>query len=241
MERIRYCVLAKSIPEYSKRDGTLYTCSIGYSPQKGLIRVYPLPIKSMNKWEVWEMPIEKNKRDTRIESWKLASYSRKEDFIGLDEDAKCVGLDVGKSSIKYLSDYIYPSISRMNELRVSVGLIKADHVKPYWKANERYIDTQQYGMFDDVEIADFARYTKDTKDKEARIKFRDMDGLHDLQLNTWGVYEYARKFKADNGAFRFIGPGKDEYLLLGNMHSYRNNWIALEMFNLTSINQQILF
>ena len=241
MERIKYCVLAKSIPEYSKRDGTLYTCSIGYSPQKGLIRVYPLPIKSMNKWEIWDIPIEKNKRDSRRESWKLSSYSRKENFIGLDNDAHCIGFDSNSSSLKRLPSFIYPSISKMNELRISIGLIKADDFNPYWKTNGRYKDTNQYGMFEDVEMADFANFTKDSREKEARVKFTDLDGQHDLQLNTWGVYEHARKFKSDESAFRFINNLKDRYIMLGNMHSHRNVWLALEVFSLNYVNQYALF
>jgi hypothetical protein len=46
--KIEYTLLAKSIPEFDKRDGKLYTCSLGYSPQLGLIRIYPLPVKGMN-------------------------------------------------------------------------------------------------------------------------------------------------------------------------------------------------
>lgn len=231
METINYCILAKSIPEYSKRDGTIYTCSIGYSPQKGLIRIYPLPIVSMNKWEIWQVPIEKNKMDSRTESWKLASYSRKEDFIGLDKDAKVVGYDSNRNTLKYITSHVYPSISYMNEKRVSVGLIKLDEYNLYWDKNERHIDTRQIGLFEDVEIASFTTYTKETKQKKAMVKFRDADGFHNIQYNNWGVYEYQRKFKADDKAFRFLYGG-DKYILLGNMNGHRNVWIGLEILEL---------
>ena len=232
METISYCVLAKSIPEYSKRDGTIFTCSVGYSQQKGLIRIYPLPIKSMNKWEIWQIPIEKNKQDSRNESWKLASYSRKEDFIGLDRDAKKIGFDINRISLECLKKYSYPSISFMNEKRLSVGFIKLNEYNLYWDDNERHIDTKQIGLFEDVEIASFTSYTKETKQKKAMIKFKDADGFHNIQYNNWGIYEYQRKFKADSGAFRFVNGKGVKYILLGNMNGHRNIWIGLEIFKL---------
>lgn len=231
--KIRYVVLAKSIPEYSKRDGMCYTCSLGYSPELGLIRVYPLPLKAMNKCDIYEIHVEKNKYDTREESWKLSSYSRKENWMGLSDDVKFLGIYDPKNVGSLIAKYSSPSIKELNIDKKSIGLIQLKEYRLYWTTNNRYIDSNQYGLFEDVEIADFTKYTKETKDKEARIYFRDSKNEHDLQYNEWQVYEYQRKFNASMEAFRFMK--NKNLLMIGNMHNHRNNWIGLGIFEYSSI------
>jgi hypothetical protein len=228
--KIHYVVLAKSIPEYSKRDQTCYTCSIGFSPQFGLIRVYPLPISSMNKWDHFEIEIERNKYDSRSESWKLSTYSRKENWIGLSEDVTYLGKVKPDFILNRLTHYAFPSIKTLNAIKKSIGIVELHDYKIYWNTNERLINTGQLGLFEDVEIADFTKYTKESKNKEARIYFRDANGEHDIQYNEWQVYEYQRKFSATEEAFRFMH--NKNYLLVGNMHNYRNTWIGLGLFQL---------
>lgn len=230
---IKYVVLTKSIPEYSKRDGMCYTCSLGYSPDLGLIRVYPLPIITMNKWDIYDIKIERNKYDSRPESWKLSSYARKENWIGLSKDISYLGKANPNKVINLISKYRISSIKELNINKSSIGLIELSEYRLYWKANNRYIDSNQYGLFEDVEIADFTKYTKDSKIKEARIYFKDKQGEHDLQYNEWQIYEYQRKYKADEDAFRFM---KNKNLLfVGNMHNHRNIWIGLGIFEFTSL------
>lgn len=232
--KIRYCLLSKSIPEYSKRDDSLYTCSIGYSNELGLIRIYPLPPTGLKKWGVYELDVEKNKRDNRIESWKITSSSRKENWKDILDDI----LFIGNSNIEKISSLlmrnISPSISKLNAQRKSIGLIKADMFNIKWSENERFINTNQIGLFSDVEIANFTSYTKETKQAESRIVFTDEDGVHNLQFNEWSVYEYQRKFGVNNDAFRFIRPSNESYILIGNMNIYRSSWIALGVFNLST-------
>jgi hypothetical protein len=238
--KIRYCLLVKTIPEYSKRDGTLYTCSIGLSPELGLIRIYPLPPTGMKKWGIYELDVERNKRDSRKESWKLSSYSRKENWTSFTDDVMFLRMANKSKVLSYLANYISPSISELNKERKSIGLIKADHIYGYWDVNKKFVNTSQVGMFEDVELAWFASYTKTTKQKESRVKFIDADGKHDLQLNEWGLYEYQRKFGAKEDAFRFINKGNSNYLMVGNMHNYRSTWIGMTTFNL-NVEESSLF
>lgn len=242
-QKIEYILLAKSIPEYDKRTDGVYTCSLGYSPTLGkMIRVYPLPLVGMKKWGRYEIEVEKNKRDSRQESWKLSSYTRFEKFVGFEKDMIYKG-DCNKANLlKIMYSLCSPSISDLNKNRSSIGIVSSDTVNPYWVSNNRFINTAQVGMFEDVEIADFTKYTKETKCKEARVKFKDQDGDHDLQLNEWQYYEYQRKFKADKEAFRYIAKYKRKILLLGNMLQYRNNWMVLSVFNDTrniTVNQPV--
>lgn len=228
--KIQYTLLCKSVPEFDKRDGKLYTCSLGYCPEFGLVRVYPLPIVGMKKWHTYEIEVEKNKRDSRQESWKLSSYTRNENWIGFANDCKLVGMVDKKKMIDYLLRNVSNSISELNEKRKSIGVVLSQTINPFWESNDRFINTLQVGMFDDVELADFTKYTKEQREKEARVIFKDGDGAHNLQLNEWQFFEFQRKFGATKDAFRFIKPEKPQLLLMGNMLQYQNNWMVLSIF-----------
>ena len=236
-------MLVKTIPEVSKRDGGIYTCSIGWSDELGFIRVYPLPLTGMTRWGTYEIEVEKNKRDSRAESWKLASYTRYENFVGFEKDVVFVGMANKAEIIAKMTANIAPSISRLNDERKSIGFIHPDALNAHWEENSRFVNTRQIGLFEDVELADFCKYTKESKERESRIVFTDGDGKHDLQLNDWQYYEYQRKFGAKADAFRYVNNRKAKLLMLGNMFQYRNKWIALGVFEPknTFIHQPALF
>ena len=230
--KIRYTMLVKTVPELSKRDGGIYTCSIGWSDELGFIRVYPLPLNGMKRWGIYEIEVEKNKRDSRAESWKLSSYTRHENFIGFEKDIIYIG-DANKDAIMQRAILTCaPSIDELNKQRKSIGFVITSTVNAHWTENDRYLNTRQIGMFEDVEIADFTKYTKETKERESRIIFQDGDGKHNLQLNDWQYYEYQRKFGAKPDAFRYINTSGHKLIMLGNMFQYRSKWIALGAFSL---------
>ncbi len=83
---IEYILFARSIPEYSKRYGGTYSCSLGYSPTlKSLIRVYPVPIIKMYSWEMYNISVEKNNLDSRVESYKFSSTTKYENWSGVEK------------------------------------------------------------------------------------------------------------------------------------------------------------
>jgi hypothetical protein len=187
----------------------------------------------MNKWDIYGIEVEKNKYDTREESWKLSSYSRKENWIGLSDDVQYFGTANPDKMISIIANHKCKSIKELNDQKKSIGLLEVNDYRLYWDTNSRYIDTKQYGLFEDVEIADFTKYTKETKTKECRIYFRDSAGEHDVQYNEWQMYEYQRKFAANDEAFRYMK--QKNLLFVGNMHNYRNIWIGLGMFEYNSL------
>lgn len=229
--KIEYIVIAKTIPEISKRDGREYSCTVGYSPQLGFIRVYPVPLNGFKRWHKYIIEVEKNNRDTRKESWKLSSMTRIDNFIGIEKDIILIG-KVNKENIISMFHHIEsPSISKLNEDRKSIGVIKTNQLKPYWDVNKNFVNTAQYNLFEDVSCIETSVFTKDQYLKESRILFNDLDGSHDLQLNDWQYYEYQRKFGAKKDAFRYINSDKENYVLIGNMYQYRNIWLGLGVYD----------
>ncbi len=228
--KIRYILITKTVPEHSKRDNTLYTCSIGISPELGLIRLYPLPPTGMHKYGIYELEVERNKRDSRQSSWKLSSYSRKEEWTNFNEDLKYIGQSNEIEIGRYLANYIYPSISKLNELRLSIGVIDVTDFLAYWDINKTFINSCQVGMFEDVELAWFTNYTKSTKEKDLRIKFKDGDGLHNIQYNEWHYYLGQDKYGASAEILNPLNNKKRNLLLIGNMLQFQNTWIGLGKF-----------
>lgn len=244
-EKIQYICLAKSIPEFDKRDGKLYTCSLGFSPQKGVIRLYPLPINGLSKWDIVTLYVERNKRDSRNESWKISSGSRHENFIGFENDIQYNGKAnhvQRKNIIAFLNQNASPSLSELNKNRKSIGIIKADSVHASWAENSRYKNENQITLFEDVESKNYYdRYTKDSKEKISRIAFKDGDGLHDLQLNEWHYFEGGRKLGFTKDIFKNLHTNTSKILLLGNMLQYQTSWMVLSVFGSPKVINHNLF
>lgn len=232
--KITYTVIARSIPEYSKRDGCLYNCTLGYCHEsQSIIRVYPVPIVGMKKWRTYRIEVERNKRDTREESWKLSGNSKYENWTDFGKDVLDIGKVERKKGIFTLmkTNQILPSIQIANNQKLSIAIIPILNYTLYWETNNRFINTNQIGLFEDVQIADWASFTKDSKEREARINFYGNDGNHNLQYNDWGITEWYRLFKGQypiEQAFRNLK--NKSYALIGNMHNHRNNWIVLDLY-----------
>lgn len=231
--KIRYLLITKTVPEWSKRDKTLYTCSIGISPELGLIRLYPLPPVGMDKYGIYELEVEKNKRDPRNESWKITSYARKEEWTNFDRDIKYCGRSSEAYVGEYLNNHISNSISELNMKRKSIGVLKVNKFKAEWDINKNFVDSCQGTLFDDVggvELGWHTSYTKDTKEKDLRVKFYDADGFHNIQFNEWHYYEGQRMFGAKKELLNPLNSEKRNLLLIGNMLQYQNSWIGLGKF-----------
>lgn len=233
---IEFIPIAKSIPEWSKRDEMLYSCAIGVSPQKGLMRLYPVPVNGVSLWRKYGVPVERNKLDSRKESYKMPCVARKEGWIGIEHEMDDKGYANKSSVLRYLRSCVSNSISELNAQRRSVGVILVDAVNAGWKPNNGFINTLQVGLFEEVELSNFVKYTKASRQYESRISFKDADGQHNLQLNDWSIYEGHRKLPYAD-PFRFYND-KGGLLLVGNMNAHRNNWIALKLLPIDK--QQIL-
>jgi hypothetical protein len=64
-------VLGNYVPDIIS-DNRITVCTAGYSKSRGLVRIYPVPtISHMKRWNIVKVPLERNPRDTRPESWKI--------------------------------------------------------------------------------------------------------------------------------------------------------------------------
>lgn len=64
-------VLGNAVPDEIS-DNRKTVCTVAFSKEHGLIRIYPVPPYSpMKRWNVVSLPLERNTKDSRDESWKI--------------------------------------------------------------------------------------------------------------------------------------------------------------------------
>src|SRR5438132_8893567 len=75
-------VLGNAVPDIIS-DQRITVCTAGFSKKHGLIRIYPVPpLSNMKRWNIVEVPLERNSRDTRAESWKIQGSKNDWDKLG---------------------------------------------------------------------------------------------------------------------------------------------------------------
>lgn len=219
--RIEAVLVARTVPEKSKKYGTK-VCSVFYSDfHKSLIRVYPLPVMSNIKaWDRVALHIENNPHDSRRESYKLVRDDPHSiEFIA--KDSRCVVIEkMRKTSIQ--------SIEVANKARLSLAFTRASECVVRFKKKEGRIGDSQLGLFEDGNDELFA-----TASDYARcpyLDFTDGDGRRrSLQIREWGCFELLRRGKipdlSKNDWPNWIGKNTD--LIVGNMNSHRNVWMVI--------------
>lgn len=238
---LNYIPIAKAMPEYSKRDDKPYVCTLGYDAKHGFIRVYPAPLNGVSPWTPIRFKAEKNKRDPRPVSWKMPEDCRHGEW-SVKAQKVVYGTPLNKSAkmtiIRDMMNSTVSAISQLNNRRDSIGFVLVDSYKIEGRSNADYINTTQYGMFDDVELAGYTKFTKDLRETVYRVKFNDADGAHDLAFNRWDIYETARKNNAKEAIHRFQRSGP-HILMLGNYLQYQTSWSVLGIWSVP--NQLSLF
>jgi hypothetical protein len=229
---LNYIPIAKAMPELNRREGKPYVCSLGYDEALGFIRVYPTPLEGLIPWMPMRFKAEKNKRDSRPVSWQMPEDCRHGEW-SVKAEKITYGQPFNHSAkmtiYREMLNNTVQAISQLNQRRESIGFVLVDSYKLEGVPNDKYIDTLQIGMFDDVELAGFTKFTKDLRETQFRIRFKDGDGDHNVAFNRWDIYETARKYGAMKALKLFQGQGR-HILMLGNYLKHQTSWCVLGIY-----------
>ena len=237
MERVKIddlVVLGTAVPDEIS-DNRKTVCAAGYSPTHGLIRIYPVPPWApMNRWNVVEVPLERNPQDTRIESWKI--QGSKSEWRQLAEKLTPHGKLAKKEQISLLKrldeEFGAKCVKDLNEQRKSLGIIRPQKIKHRMAIREEYEKTVQLELFSDKPFQTIHNY-----DIQPRIKYRcsecRAEDPHDQQILEWGVYEWIRKHP-DNveQVWKNLHLGESGYdtrFLVGNMARHRTSFMIISI------------
>lgn len=184
-----FVVLGRSCPD-RMRDGRFTVCCGGYSEKLGFVRIYPTPPhvdKKLQCWNVVSLEAERDERDTRAESWKIAGA--KSGWKNLAERIEVKGTLTRKERISFLDSAKKTTIEELKAGGGTLGIVKPCKVEARIRAFRK--ETPQ---------TDLLGRTVLSKNNFPQRLYLDYfcapacsEKGHSHQLLEWGVYEFWRK------------------------------------------------
>ncbi|MDA7940974.1 MAG: hypothetical protein MPJ06_01280 [Nitrosopumilus sp.] len=228
-------VLGNSAPDEIS-GGRKTVCTVVYSEERGLMRVYPVPTRTrISRWDVISAPLERNPMDDREESWKI--QGSKSEWNTLHRNIKHVGRLRRNDRIDLLGrledGFGHRCIEDMNDGKLSLGIIRPTILGWYFvdKDND---PTIQSTLTSESLFKTYQNYPQRPMVEYRCPECRTKQNFHKHVLREWGVFEYMRKFPGklerlwDN--LRIDDPEYEKMFLVGNMHRHRRNFMVVSMF-----------
>ena len=230
-------ILGRGCPEKIK-NGRITVCTAGYSPTHGFIRIYPtrmdMPFK---RWDIIKVPVEKNPRDTRRESWKIEGS--KTEWDKLDEKIDVIGKFPEEKRLDLISNLIDDCVHVINEQKRSLGIIKPTIEKCYFSEQEDYDASTQLDLLGQPLPKVKEQYPYVPRVKYYCSKCKAPNG-HDQQVLEWGFYEWMRKYpdKIDQvwENAKLFSHDYEKFFLVGNLFQYRSRFIIVSIIRLRKRN-----
>ena len=226
-------ILGRACPERLK-DGRTTVCTAGYSPKYGFIRIYPTEINmKFGQWDIVKVPLERNPRDTRNESWKIKGS--KHEWDKLHEKIEIVRSLKKKDRLNLISNLADDCVNIINGQKRSLGIIKPNIQKCY------FLEHENYDRSTPVTLSGRALpKVKDQYPKEPRIQYRcsncQSKRFHNQIVLEWGFYEWMRK-NPDNcdqvwENAQIYSDAHNIFFLVGNLARYRRSFIIISILRL---------
>jgi hypothetical protein len=225
-----FVMLGKTVPEPNS-DGRIFVCSAGVSAELNtLMRIYPLARRhAPERWSVNRVQLERNPKDNRRESWKLAGDRR----AGMHEFINITFHRVGEVKERdrgsLLGRYVVPSIAVANERRMSLAV-----VHPLATPRLRFDFNPAPGVLPRLALFEDEIVKREPERQFAyapRLEFDDLSGFHSLMLRDWGCFEFLRKH-GDEHRYELLDAlhlsGRSS-LMVGNMNHHRNAWLVISV------------
>lgn len=218
-------LIARTIPERTKK-GRPQVCSVWWSEDLGLFRVYPLNMQwRLKAFNRYSLRIERNPKDNRQESWKIVDPPQ------LVEDRQD---SARREFIGHIDAMTASSISDLNARRASLAILNPEHIDLDWEY-DRGTDPNMLRLFEDALPTNTSMIGRNCYPHRPRIVFADGDGNHNLSLNEWGCYQLLSKPDYQTHdlrrALRLDQRDREFRLLVGNMNNHRISWLVIHLIS----------
>lgn len=237
-------VLGNAVPDEIS-DNRKTVCTVGYSFKMGLIRIYPVrPDIGMKRWEILEIPLERNPKDTRLESWKV--QGSKSEWDGMRQKIGNVGkVSSRQRQIELEKEmkerYGVGCVEELNIKKRSLGFITPNINNYYFSKRSDHDSTTQKTLYNSEPFLTVKNYKV-----QPRLVYRCSECKtkkeHDQQILEWGAYEWIRKNpdKMENlwENLRLNDPNYEKTLLVGNQALHRNSFMVISIFRRKTLNQR---
>lgn len=183
------------------------------------------------RWSVSRIPVERNPKDTRRESWKIRGDRRPGAHEHINEVIEPVSLKLSPAwQREIVASLQLSSLKAANDRRASLCVILPDDVPRIdLERGEKAEMAPSPDMFGEVAQLPVAARFK----WHPRIRFADAAGQHDLMLRDWGCYELMRKH-GDEAALSLneaLNLTTAPPLLCGNLNRFRMSWLVISVFS----------
>ena len=228
-------VLGNAVPDVIS-DERITVCTAGYSKELGLVRIYPVPpISHMKRWNIVRVPLERNPKDTRSESWKIQGSKSEWDQISRNIELK--GSVEETKKIPLLEDlssrFGVDCVEQLNEKLVSLGLVEPRIISYQLEAREDLEKSTQLSLDSEEPFLTIKNYPQ-----RPVISYRCQNcktkGPHSQQVLEWGIYEWLRRHpKETQKVWENLHMKESGYyrsFLVGNLALFRTSFVIISMF-----------
>ena len=226
-------ILGRAVPEQLK-NGRVTVCAAGYSRRLGFIRIFPTKTgMSLNRWNVVRVPVERDPRDSRSESWKI--QGSKSEWDRLDERVEVVEKLKPRERLHLIANLTDDCVKDINEARRSLGIVKPNIEKCYFCSEEKFDPTLQATLFGTPLPSTKKQYREFPK-----IRYKcsccKAKNCHDQTVLEWGFYEWMRKHPEkpeqvwENAQIH--SPKHERFFFVGNMRDRRTAFLIISILRL---------
>jgi len=230
-------ILGNAMPDEIS-GGRKSVCTAGYSPSRDeLIRLYPVPINvHPARWAIYQVPVTKDKRDVRSESWKIQGSHDEWNF--LYKKLRWRG-ELPKSEQKILlhkliDKFKAPCVKTLNENRESLGIITPKNMEGYFADRKTHDPTFQVTLDSEYKQSTIHNFEKQPRLKYTCSECQTKKGYHDQQIIEWGTYVWMGKHPDqiekvwDN--LRIYDSEYEHHLLVGNQARHLTSFMVISLF-----------
>ena len=218
------------------RDNRLSRCVCAFSEEIGLVRLYPIPIHLLRRWDVFDVTVVENPQDHRENTWKI--YNSKKDWSRIYKwirKKRVLPQSKRKQLIKSLAK---DNLGDLRNERKSFGIIhpKILNCELVQQNESTSIQTSLFDLdFHIINQRDFKfkPYVK----YECHAKCSCKNPVHRQQIVEWGCYEWMRKNPDDKTHclklfenLQLTNDEYDKYFLVGNIHKSPKTYILIAVF-----------
>ena len=228
-------VLGNAVPDVIS-DERITVCTVAYCKELGLVRIYPVPpVSYMKRWNIVRVPLERNPRDTRTESWKIQGSKSEWDQISRKIHLKGSVEETQKLPLleDLYSRFGVDCVEQLNDKLVSLGLIKPRIISYQLETREDFERSTQLSLDSREPFLTIKNYPL-----RPVICYRCQNcktkGPHSQQVLEWGIYEWLRRHPSEtNKVWENLRMKESDYyrsFLVGNLALFRTSFVIISMF-----------
>lgn len=252
MERRKILIVAKTYPSIStKYRETVCTAGILLDDNEQSlewVRIYPVRFRQLDfdkrypRWSIISAKIEKNDKDSRLESYRIDDSSI--------EIVRSIGTHDNWSERKsFVLPLEFESIQSIKDQGKSLGIIKPKYiVKYYYKKDKREWGDKQQGILDQP---DFFEIPSDLEKIPYKFGYEFIENnqvKHKYSISDWEISELYRKCRDQSKKYLFeereaealekvreklevdFLNKKDLYFIVGNLKDHRQTFMIIGLF-----------